>query len=177
VRLAQMKKRSDNSRMDRGPRAPGDTDKWKFEAKNYIGVDVKTLDAILKNPKEQQLLGELLNSVDKDMASDTFAKLASNENLSKENRDFLRYGIYELSKWLPRAEKVSTRIKPSDVEIASRRNADLDTDVALRGKERVAELFQEQTLKLAMRDPQRFQELEKAYKALDNDRSKGRYVE
>ena len=147
----------------------------KFDNKNYVGVKIKTLETVLKDPRQQQLLGELLEKLDGGIASQIKDNLADSSKLTPGQREFLRFGIYEFSKWLPRAEKISAMIKPHDVDIATRRNAELDTDVALRGVDRVTELFKEQTIKLAMKDPVRFQELEAAYKALNDDRATGKY--
>jgi hypothetical protein len=133
---------------------------YKIDQRNYIGLNIMSVQSIIHDPVHQQFFGELIHAIDPN--ANQIQQRYLNGGATPEDMSLMKYAAYEYSKWNKAWEDLVAHLTDTDVEAFMRRTEMLDNIAAHVGGTRGKEALMTMLRFTAMRDQRTFESIEHA---------------
>lgn len=134
--------------------------KYKINQRDYLGLNIMSVQTIIHDPVHQQFFGELVQRIAPEAGQ--IILRYKDGGATPEEMSLIKYAAYEYSKWNRRWEDLTSHLTDTDVEAFMRRNEMLDNIAAHVGGSRGKESLVLMLRFTAMRDQATFQSIEHA---------------
>lgn len=126
-------------------------DPTKFKESDYVGVKLKTLQAIQASESDQLYFGMMLQ---KRGASPELAERWKSNQTTAEDRNYLTYAAYEYSKWMQIAQETGNKIAtPDTLALLAKHHPEMRNLVTALNEPGAINRAKGVAIRLAMEDP------------------------
>lgn len=151
------------------------TPNWSTQRPEFKGVKAKSLHELLHGTTHDQHHFAILVESIYPGADAVMRKSLTGERLTTEEGRMLEYARHEYARRMGQVDFVRTYLKPSDLEIAARRDPEFARVLGLNGSKRTAEVFKREIAEISMQRTDLLNRLYNACTSLKHHRESKHY--